>query len=99
MAEKTEQQLIEDYRRVEAFLADDAVKDAFRVVKDAVFAKFEAAQTSTQAEDAWMLSRALGEISTELVRTMAKGQFALKVRTEREQKEERMRAARPSTKR
>lgn len=99
MPEKTEQELIDDYRRVEAFLADAAVKDAFRVVKDAVFAKFEAAQTSTQAEDAWMLSRALTEISTELVRTMAKGQFALKQVQLREQQEARARATRPAMKR
>ena len=95
MAEKTEQQAIDDYRRVEQFLADPAVKEAIRVVNDKIFAEFKGATGSVQMEAAWAKSKALDMLSDELMRTMAQGQMLLRQRELKEKQEERVRASRP----
>lgn len=89
MAEKTEQQAIDDYRRVEAFLADPAVKAAIKAVRDGIYVEFQAAQSSVQMEMAWAKSKAMTAIEDELLRTMAQGQVALKARERREEQEKR----------
>lgn len=89
----TEQETIDDYRRVEAFLADPAVKRAFEKVKGFVEARLSDATTDAQALDAWRLSRALDMVATELVRTMDAGKIALQQMQQKEQ-QERARAAR-----
>lgn len=89
----SEQEQIDDYRRVEAFLADPAVKRAFTKVKESVYRRFEDARDPEQALDAWMLTRALSQISTELIITMNDGKIAFQKQEQREQAE-RARAAR-----
>lgn len=89
----TEQEQIDDYRRVESFLADPAVKRAFTKVKEYVYARFEDAKDKDQAEDAWRMSRALNMVSTALMTTMDDGKIA-SVQREQREVQERARAAR-----
>lgn len=89
----SDQEQIDDYRRVESFLADPAVKRAFQNVKEFVMARFEDARDNEAALDAWMLSRALSAVSTELIRTMDAGKMAAIQVAQRDQ-QERARAAR-----
>lgn len=90
----TEQEQIDDYRRVEAFLADPAVKRAFKAVDERITAEFKAAQSSTQMEMAWAKSKALDALAGELMSVMVNGQMALKQREQKQEAENRRTAGR-----
>jgi L-lactate utilization protein LutC len=70
------QQEIDDYHRVEAFLADPAVKRAIQKVTDDIFAEFKRAKTTVEMETAWAKSKALDALAGELVATMNGGKIA-----------------------
>ena len=90
---KTEQEAIDDYRRVEAFLADPAVKEAFAEVDAQITREFKASKSNADMEAAWAKSKALDMLAGELLRTMNAGQVALMQREQRE-KDEAVKAAR-----
>jgi hypothetical protein len=90
--EKTEQELIDDYRRVEAFLADPAVKGALRDLNAEIFEDFKRANAPEQKDAAWAISKALDLLSDKLIRTMAQGQMALKQKEQREAREQAQKA-------
>lgn len=89
-----EQKAIDDYVRVEAFLADPAVKSAIRKVSDGYYEQFRSADTAEKQQQVWAKSRSLDELSDELMRTMDNGRRAKKDREARELREERDRARR-----
>lgn len=91
--EDNEQKQIDDYRRVEAFLADPAVKEAIRKLDQGFYAAFKNASTPEKREEAWAKTAALEALSGELLATMSGGQLVLKKREQREQQEERARAS------
>jgi hypothetical protein len=92
--DKTDDELIHDYKRVEAFLADPAVKDAIRTVRDRFYeVDFKQAKTPADREMAFAKSAALDALAEELIRTMAKGQAVAKAREITEQREARRLAA------
>jgi len=85
----TEQEEIDDYRRVEAFLADPAVKRAIATVNERIFAEFKGATTAVAMESAWAKSKALDLLADELMRTMDAGKMALRGREDREKSQSR----------
>lgn len=94
MSEQKEQQEIDDGRRVEAFLADAAVKRALDTVRNQFYAEFISAKTSDERTNAWAKSNALVEVTNELVTVMSNGRVAQR---QRDVREERQRAAKQST--
>jgi hypothetical protein len=70
-----EKQSIDDMTRVQAFLADAAVKDAIRRVNDKNFALFKAAKTPDEMLVAHARTTALEELVNELGVVIARGEF------------------------
>lgn len=92
---KSEQQAIDDYRQVEAFLAHPAVKEAFAEVDAQITREFKASKSNADMEAAWAKSKALDMLSGELLRTMDNGKLALRQREDREKKEAQAKAREP----
>ena len=78
---------IDDGRRVEAFLADPAVKRAIQRVNDNIFTEFKSATTTVAMEGVWAKSKALDLLADELVRVMSNGQIAQHTRDQQEQRQ------------
>lgn len=93
MTTENQQTLKEDYRRVEAFLADPAVKAAIQRVADAAYAEFKGAKTPAERESAWAKGAALDAISDELTRVMDTGKLVVMKEQIAAAQEERQRAA------
>lgn len=87
MSAEKEQQEINDYQRVEAFLADPAVKAAIKKLDEQFYAQFKGAETIEKRDQAWAKSRALDALSGELLATMSNGQQVLRQRELREAQE------------
>lgn len=87
MADKTEQELIDDGARVRAFVDDPAVKDAIRKVAERFFDEFKASRTPADREMAWAKSAALDALSGELLAVVQNGEIAVRQRQQREAQE------------
>jgi L-lactate utilization protein LutC len=70
------EQEIDDYRRVETFLADPAVKRAIQKVNDDIYAAFKSAKSTVEMESAWAKSKVLDAFANELMATMNSGKIA-----------------------
>lgn len=80
----TEQASINDYRRLEAFLADPAVKRAIETVDADITKEFKESATPSQRESAWAKSQGLQKVCAALMATMENGKLALALREKRE---------------
>jgi hypothetical protein len=92
----SEQQEIDDFRRVEAFLADAAVRSALEGAKDRFYLEFKAAKTEDERTNAWAKANALDTLADELVRRMENGKVALIQREQREERERQIAARKPT---
>lgn len=92
----SEQSEIDDYRRVEAFLADPSVRRALDGAKERFYAEFKAAKTEDARMNAWAKANVLDTLADELVRTMENGKVALIQREQREERERQVAARKPT---
>jgi hypothetical protein len=96
VADKTEQELIDKGRRVRAFIDDSAVKDAIRRVNDRYYTEFKAALTAEDRTTAWAKSKALDDLSGELIAVTQNGEIASRVKATRDE-HDRLRRSRGGT--
>lgn len=89
----TEHEQIEAGRRVEQFLADDAVKGAISKLNDAYYLEFKSATDDADMQRAWAKARVMEDFALSLRSIMDNGTVA-KARQEVQEKEAQVRRVR-----